>query len=116
MVLRGRAVLTAVPLRGSPVWSAPEDTGRVALDLGDELVDVGGRWVVFVGVEVLFCGRASTASTRWWSWCSAVGRSGSGSSWRTCPKVNNRKNVTSVEGARLPVNNLPIPPWRSMSI
>ena len=35
------------------------------------------------------------------------------SSCRTCPKVNERKNVPSVEGARTPVNSLPMPPCRS---
>jgi hypothetical protein len=29
------------------------------------------------------------------------------------PWVKDRKNVPSVEGARTPANNLPMPPWRS---
>src|SRR3954453_19916133 len=38
------------------------------------------------------------------------------SSWRTCPKVNERRNDPSVEGAYVPVNTLPIPPWRSRAM
>jgi hypothetical protein len=37
------------------------------------------------------------------------------SSWRTWPNVNERRNVPNVDGARIPVNNRPIPPWRSRS-
>src|SRR5665648_770405 len=38
------------------------------------------------------------------------------SSWRTWPKVNARRNVPSVEGARTAVNSRPMAPWRSRSI
>ena len=37
------------------------------------------------------------------------------SSCWTWPWVNERRNVPSVEGARTPANNRPIPPWRSRS-
>jgi len=43
-------------------------------------------------------------------------REATASSWRTWPKVNVRRNVPNVEGARTPVNNRPIPPWRSRSM
>src|SRR5665648_677487 len=38
------------------------------------------------------------------------------SSWRTWPKVNARRNVPNVEGARPAVNTRSIPPWRSRSM
>jgi hypothetical protein len=43
-------------------------------------------------------------------------REATASSWRTWPKVNARRNVPNVEGARTPVNNRSIPPWRSRSM
>jgi hypothetical protein len=43
-------------------------------------------------------------------------REATASSWRTWPKVNVRRKVPKVEGARIPVNNRPIPPCRSRSM
>ena len=37
-------------------------------------------------------------------------REATASAWRTCPKVNERRNEPSVEGAYAPVKTLPIPP------
>lgn len=45
----------------------------------------------------------------------ASNRDATASSWRTCPKVNARRNVPNVEGARMPANSRRIPPWRSRS-
>ena len=38
------------------------------------------------------------------------------SSWRTCPKVNARRNDPSVDGAYALVKSRPIPPWRSSAM
>jgi hypothetical protein len=43
-------------------------------------------------------------------------RAATASSCRTCPRVNVRRNVPSVEGAQIPVKSRPIPPWRSRSM
>ena len=45
----------------------------------------------------------------------SLGVAPTASSCWTCPWVNERRNVPSVEGARTPANNRPIPPWRSRS-
>ena len=42
-------------------------------------------------------------------------REATASSWRTCPKVNPRRNVPRVEGARTSAKTLSMPPWRSRS-
>jgi len=46
----------------------------------------------------------------------ASSRAATASSWRTWPKVNERRNVPSVDGALAPSNNRPIAPCRSRSM
>jgi hypothetical protein len=36
-------------------------------------------------------------------------------SWRTCPWVNDRRKVPNVEGTRVPLNAMSMPPWRNRS-
>ena len=43
-------------------------------------------------------------------------RAATASSWRTCPKVNARRNEPSVEGAYALAKRRPIPPWRSSAM
>jgi hypothetical protein len=43
-------------------------------------------------------------------------REATASSWRTWPKVNERRNDPSVEGAYALVKTLPMPPWRSRAM
>jgi len=43
-------------------------------------------------------------------------RAATASSWRTCPKVNVRRNEPSVDGAYARAKTRPIPPWRSSAM
>src|SRR5665648_230423 len=89
------------------------------------LVNLAARVPLLVGADqVAFLDIDDTIKATWSAPASSGARAArltnnldaTASSWRTWPKVNDRRNVPNVEGARPAVSTRPIPPWRSRSM
>ena len=74
------------------------------MDLDDGVVDIDQR----VLIDPAISGAVAASPVRNWAATASI--------WRTWPKVNVSRNVPNVEGARIPVHNRPIPPWRNRSM
>jgi hypothetical protein len=88
--MKSWALHTGVPLPGA-LLGVP--VGRL-----DGVVDVDVADLVGAGQDRGALGQAAK------NWAATA------SSWRTWPNVNDRRKVPNVDGARIPVNNRPIPP------